>query len=172
MTSILEGVATRGTAARLRSLKRHLGGKTGTTNENKEAWFVGFTPDLVVATYLGFDEPRTLGRRETGATAALPIFYDFAAKALVGTPDTPFRTPRGIKLVRINYQTGLPATPNDKSVIVEALKPDFDFNRHKQKIIGENTDNNASSAGENGINSQSTVFETSEDSGFQLGTEY
>ena len=172
MTSILEGVATRGTAARLRSLKHHLGGKTGTTNENKEAWFVGFTPDLVVATYLGFDEPRTLGRRETGATAALPIFYDFAAKALVGTPDTPFRTPRGIKLVRINYQTGLPATPNDKSVIVEALKPDFDFKRHKQKIIGESTDNTANGAEENGADSQNTVFDTSDDGGFQLGTEY
>lgn len=172
MTSILEGVAQRGTAARLRSLKRHLGGKTGTTNENKEAWFVGFTPDLVVATYLGFDEPRTLGRRETGAAAALPVFYDFAAKALAGKPDTPFRTPRGIKLVRVNYQNGRPATPQDKSVIVEALKPDFDFNRHKQKIIGESTETGAASENGSGTPPQNAVFETSEDGGFQLGTEY
>ena len=77
MTSIMEGVAIRGTAARLRHLGYHLGGKTGTTNENKESWFVGFTPDMVVATYVGFDEPRILGRRETGATVALPVFYDF-----------------------------------------------------------------------------------------------
>lgn len=67
MVSILEGVAQRGTAARLRQLGKHLAGKTGTTNKNQDAWFVGFSPDLVVAVYVGFDEPRTLGRYETGA---------------------------------------------------------------------------------------------------------
>lgn len=129
MTSILEGVAVRGTGARLRALKRHLAGKTGTTNDNKDGWFMGFSPDLVVGTYVGFDEPRTLGRRETGAAVALPIFYNFMEQALKNQPDIPFRIPKGIKLVRINNKTGKPATPNDTSVIFEALKPDFDFNK-------------------------------------------
>ncbi|MBR6327393.1 MAG: penicillin-binding protein 1A, partial [Alphaproteobacteria bacterium] len=77
MISMLEGVAVRGTGARLRSLNRHLAGKTGTTNDNKDAWFIGFSPDLVVGVYVGYDEPVSLGRIETGASAALPVFYTF-----------------------------------------------------------------------------------------------
>lgn len=167
MTSILEGTAIRGTAGRLRQLGRNLAGKTGTTNENKEAWFVGFSPDLVVALYLGFDEPRTLGRLETGASAALPVFQSFAKEAFADQPNLPFRIPKGIKLVRINYETGRPATPQDTSVIVEALKPDFDFNKAKQKVIGE--DNKTI-----GDNAESgAIYNTSDDEDqFQLGTQY
>lgn len=173
MTSIMEGVAIRGTAAKLRGLGYHLGGKTGTTNENKESWFVGFTPDMVVATYVGFDEPRILGRRETGATVALPVFYDFMHEALKGRADIPFRSPRGIKLVRVNYQNGRPATPQDKSVIVEALKPDFDFDTHKQKVIGENTSASDNENTAEADSSQNTVFRTEDNSGeFQMGSEY
>ena len=80
--------------------------------------------------------------------------------------------PQGIRLVRINHDTGKPAVPTDKSVIVEALKPDFDFNRHKQKIIGESTEAGAASENGSGTPPQNAVFETSEDGGFQLGTEY
>lgn len=136
MTSILEGVATRGTGARLNGLHRHLAGKTGTTNETKDAWFVGFSPDLVAGVYVGFDEPESLGRTETGAASALPIFYDFMKEALQGTPDTSFRIPAGIKLVRVNPQTGKPSAPGDSVVITEALKPDFDFN-NRQRVIGD-----------------------------------
>lgn len=171
MTSILEGVAIRGTAARLRQLNRHLGGKTGTTNENKESWFVGFSPDLVVATYIGFDEPRTLGKRETGASAALPIFLNFAKQAFAGQPDIPFRIPQGIKLVRINYNTGHPAKPQDSSVIVEALKPDFDFNQQKQKVIGGDSSDVKSETSDE--TNGGAIFSTSDDeSAFQLGTQY
>lgn len=166
MTSILEGVAVRGTGARLRALKRHLAGKTGTTNDNKDGWFMGFSPDLVVGTYVGFDEPRTLGRRETGAAVALPIFYNFMEQALKNQPDIPFRIPQGIKLVRINNKTGKPATPNDTSVIFEALKPDFDFNKNKQRIIGEDTKPAHS------LEDTAKVFGVDEDNDFQLGTEY
>ena len=165
MTSILEGVAVRGTGARLRALKRHLAGKTGTTNDNKDGWFMGFSPDLVVGTYVGFDEPRTLGRRETGAVA-LPIFYNFMEQALKNQPDIPFRIPKGIKLVRINNKTGKPATPNDTSVIFEALKPDFDFNKNKQRIIGEEAKPAHS------LEDTAKVFGVDEDNDFQLGTEY
>lgn len=140
MTSILEGVATRGTGARLNGLHRHIAGKTGTTNETKDAWFVGFTPDLVAGVYVGFDEPISLGRSETGAHSALPIFYDFMAEALKNTPDTNFRIPEGIKLVRVNPQTGKPSSPSDSTVIIEALKPDFEFN-NKQRVIGDDDDN-------------------------------
>ena len=169
MTSILEGVAQRGTGARLRSIGRHLAGKTGTSNQNKDAWFMGFSPDLVVGVYVGFDEPRTLGRRETGAAAALPIFYGFMKEALASQPDIPFRMPQGIRLVRINHDTGKPAVPTDKSVIVEALKPDFDFDKGRQRVIGSNTEaEDENEGGEGGA-----LFENaSENSDFQLGAEY
>lgn len=136
MVSILQGVAIRGTGARLASLNKNLAGKTGTTNENKDAWFIGFSPDLVVGVYVGFDEPRTLGKIETGAAAALPIFYDFMKDALKDKPNYDFRVPKGIRFIRVNPQTGKPATLDDKVVIVEALKPDFDFNNN-QRVIGD-----------------------------------
>ena len=158
MTSILEGVATRGTGAKLNGLHRHLAGKTGTTNETKDAWFVGFSPDLVVGVYVGFDEPESLGRFETGAQAALPIFYDFMENALKDVPDTSFRIPAGIKLVRVNPQTGRPSAPGDTTVIIEALKPDFDFN-NRQKQIG-NDENTAAGT------------EQEAQSGLQIGGEY
>ena len=167
MTSILEGVALRGTGARLRSIGKHLAGKTGTSNQNKDAWFMGFSPDLVVGVYVGFDGPRTRGRREPGAAAALPIFYGFMKEALANQPDIPFRIPQGIKLVRINHDTGKPAVPTDKSVIVEALKPDFDFDKVRQRVIGSNTEAENDNNAEGGA-----VFENSSNSDFQLGAEY
>lgn len=170
MVSILEGVAVRGTGARLRALGKHLAGKTGTTNKNQEGWFVGFSPDLVVAVYVGFDEPRSLGRVETGAAVGLPIFNDFMREALENQADIPFRIPTGIKLVRINYETGKPASPSDKSVIVEALKPDFDFDKSKQRVIGDADEN------KNTLDASSddkSIFENAEENDdFQLGTEY
>lgn len=168
MTSILEGVAVRGTGARLRSLGKHLAGKTGTTNENKDGWFMGFSPDLVVGVYIGFDEPKTLGRRETGAAVALPVFYNFMEKALAKQADIPFRTPQGIKLVRINSLTGKPATPSDTSVIVEALKPDFDFDKNKQRVIGSE----GGDVADNSLTVENQKVFDSEDNEFQLGTQY
>lgn len=136
MVSILQGVAIRGTGAKLASLKKNLAGKTGTTNQNKDAWFMGFSPDIVVGIYVGFDEPRTLGRIETGAAAALPIFYDFMKEALKDKPNLEFRVPKGIRFVRINPKTGKPASLDDKVVIQEALKPDFRFDDN-QRVIGD-----------------------------------
>ncbi len=122
--SIMEGVVQHGTAAAARKLGRTLGGKTGTTNDSVDTWFMGFSPDLVVGTYVGFDTPHSLGRHETGASVALPIFIRFMEEALKGTPDVPFRIPEGIQLVRIDAKTGqLPsiATP-EKNIIYEAFK--------------------------------------------------
>ena len=166
MTSILEGVAIRGTGARLRGLGRHLAGKTGTTNDNKEGWFVGFSPDLVVGTYVGFDEPRSLGKVETGASVALPIFYRFMEEALKGQPDTAFRIPTGIKLVRVNYETGNPAQPSDKVVILEALKPEFSFS-NTARVIGGNDEDSPQANGSYKNFGNSTGQEA-----FQLGTQY
>lgn len=166
MVSILEGVAQYGTGSKLRAIGKHLAGKTGTTNKNQDSWFVGFSPDLVVATYVGFDEPRSLGRYETGAALALPIFYNFMNEALANQPDIPFRIPAGIKLVRVNHDTGRPAQPSDKSVIVEALKPEFSFDSKKQRVIGT-----PGAEGETAADA-SPAFENDDSDEVQLGSEY
>jgi penicillin-binding protein 1A len=106
MVNMLQGVIERGTAVAARVLGRPLAGKTGTTNESKDAWFVGFSPDLVVGVFVGFDQPASLGPRETGASVALPIWIEFMRGALDGTPPTPFRTPPGILLVQVDAETG------------------------------------------------------------------
>ncbi|MGC2855511.1 penicillin-binding protein 1A [Novispirillum sp. DQ9] len=119
---IMEGVIENGTGRRLRDLGVPLAGKTGTTNESFDAWFIGFTPDLVVGVFVGFDVPRTLGAKETGSSVALPVFHDFMREALKGTPVRPFAVPRGIQLVRVNHDTGRIAMPGDTKVILEAFK--------------------------------------------------
>lgn len=125
VVSFLEGVVKRGTGKKARALQTTLGGKTGTTNESRDAWFIGFAPDLVVGVYVGFDTPKTLGKRETGAKAALPVFIDFMKRALAGESSIPFRIPRGVKLVPIDAKTGLLPAPNTpkRDVILEAFIP-------------------------------------------------
>jgi penicillin-binding protein 1A len=123
MVHILEGVVERGTGHIVASVGKPLAGKTGTSNDSKDTWFVGFSPDLTVSVFVGFDEPASLGERETGASAAAPIFRDFMMEALKDKPPTPFRIPPGIRLVRVNAATGRPAEPGDKTVIYEAFKP-------------------------------------------------
>jgi penicillin-binding protein 1A len=122
----MEGVVQRGTATVLKSLNRPIAGKTGTTNEEKDVWFIGFTPDLVVGVFMGYDTPRPLGKGNTGGQVAAPVFRDFLKIALGDAPPVPFRQPPGIKLVRVNLKTGLRAGPGDTSTIVEAYKPNED----------------------------------------------
>ncbi|MCB9947303.1 MAG: penicillin-binding protein 1A [Rhodospirillaceae bacterium] len=117
MVSMLEGVVQRGTGRRLASLGLPLAGKTGTTNESRDAWFVGFSPDLVVGTFVGFDTPRSLGESETGGGSAAPIFGAFMAEALEGQDVPPFRIPPEVSLVRINPETGAPAAPGDPAIL-------------------------------------------------------
>jgi membrane peptidoglycan carboxypeptidase len=120
---MLEGVIQRGTAARLKSLGRPLAGKTGTTNESKDTWFIGFSPDLVVGVFVGFDEPKSLGKRETGSSVAAPIWGDFMKEALADELPMPFRVPPGIKNIRVNAKTGRLASADDANVIWEAFLP-------------------------------------------------
>jgi penicillin-binding protein 1A len=126
MTSMLEGVVQAGTATALKEVGKPIAGKTGTTNEAKDAWFVGFSPDLAVAIYMGYDKPRPLGRGNaaTGGHLAAPIARDFMKLALADKPATPFKIPAGIKLVRVDAKTGMRAGPGDTGrTIMEAFKP-------------------------------------------------
>jgi penicillin-binding protein 1A len=123
MVSILEGVVQRGTGTAVRAVGKPLAGKTGTTNDSKDAWFVGFSPDLAVGVYVGYDQPRSLGGKETGGAIAAPIFRDFMTEALADKPATPFRVPPDLRLVRIDLSTGQRPTGEGGRVILESFKP-------------------------------------------------
>lgn len=123
ITSMMEGVVLRGTGIAIRDLNKPIAGKTGTSNEEKDAWFVGFSPDLAVGVYIGFDTPRPMGSGATGGGIAAPIFRDFMRVALADKPAVPFRVPAGIKLIRIDPKTGLRAGGSGTAAILEAFKP-------------------------------------------------
>lgn len=123
MVTMMEGVISRGTGRRMGKTGFAVAGKTGTTNDNTNAWFVGFTPDLVVGVYVGYDRPRPLGKRETGSTAAVPIFGQFIRDAMAEKPAIPFRRPEGINLFPINALSGERGRAGEKDVILEAFKP-------------------------------------------------
>ncbi len=123
MVNMLEGVIQRGTGVAAKVLDRPLAGKTGTTNDSKDVWFMGFSPDLVCGVFVGYDQPQSLGKHEQGATIALPIWIDFMRDALGDQPPVPFRTPPGVQLVQVDAQTGLLPGPDSKSVISEAFLP-------------------------------------------------
>ena len=123
VVSMLEGVVKRGTGRRIRTVDKPLAGKTGTTNDSFDTWFIGFSPDLAVGVFVGFDTPRSLGSRETGSSVAAPVFKEFMATALEGEPEIPFRIPPGVRLVRVSRTSGLPAKPADTDVILEAFRP-------------------------------------------------
>ena len=123
MTSMMEGVVLRGTAPVVKELGVPVAGKTGTTNEEKDAWFVGYTPDLVTSVYIGYDTPKPMGKGNTGGGLAAPIFTSFMKDALADKAKVDFRVPRGIKLIPINRKTGLLAKAGGNGVIMEAFKP-------------------------------------------------
>ena len=106
MTSMLEGAVKRGTGKKLKHLKVPLAGKTGTTNKNFDAWFIGFTSNLAIGVYIGYDEPKSLGKFETGAKAALPIFKKFVETAIYKEEMKPFKIPESIYFFPVNYDTG------------------------------------------------------------------
>jgi penicillin-binding protein 1A len=138
MTSILQGAVQRGTAKKLRSLKVPLAGKTGTTNDNYDAWFIGFSSNLVIGVYVGYDNPKTLGKFETGSKAALPIFKDFVEKALFKEDFGEFRIPENIYLTSLNYDTGIKSAPGEKNTIIEALTIKDINNINNNNLISTN----------------------------------
>ncbi len=127
MTSLMEGVVKRGTGRKLRNLNIPLAGKTGTTNKNMDAWFLGFTSKLVIGVYVGFDVPKSLGKYETGAKAALPIFKTFIEKVVKKKDARPFKIPKNINLVLVDAETGMKADINTKKVIYESFKTKDNF---------------------------------------------
>ncbi len=122
MTSILEGVVERGTGKKLRNLNLQLAGKTGTTNNNTDTWFIGYTSNLVVGVYVGYDNPKRLGKYETGSKTALPIFKDFIKKAVNNYEARPFKIAKGIKMMVIDAETGKKADFGSKKTIIESFK--------------------------------------------------
>ena len=141
ITSILKGAVTRGTGKKLRDLNVPLAGKTGTTNNNFDAWFIGFNSNLVVGVYIGFDNPRTLGKYETGSKAALPIFKNFIKGVLYLDEFEEFEAPNGIYFAPINYNTGKQTDFDDKNFILEAFKEkDINSLNNNQLISNYNYD--------------------------------
>jgi penicillin-binding protein 1A len=122
ITSMMEGVVQGGTAMVMKEVGKPIAGKTGTTNDEKDAWFIGFSPDIVVGIYVGYDKPRNLGRKATGGALAAPIAKDFMKLALADKPAIPFRVPAGIKLIRVDAKSGMRAGPGDRGIL-EAFKP-------------------------------------------------
>ncbi len=122
ITSMMEGAVQRGTGTALREVGKPIAGKTGTTNDAKDVWFIGFSPDLAVGVYLGYDKPRSIGGRATGGGLAAPIVKDFMKVALANKPPVPFRVPSGIKLVRVDPRSGTRVGPGAPAIL-EGFKP-------------------------------------------------
>ena len=167
MVNVLEGVVERGTGRRAQAIGKPVAGKTGTSNDSRDAWFLGFTPDLAVGVYVGFDTPRTLGKKETGSSAALPIFVDFMQQALADKPATPFRVPSGVRLVRIDADSGLLPGPTTEQVIWEAFLPgteptkvtpeDYDIYEQDPQSIGVTVENSGNAFGDTNRNNGSGI---------------
>jgi penicillin-binding protein 1A len=156
VVQMLEGVVQRGTGRIVSSVGKPLAGKTGTTNQSDDAWFVGFSPDLVAGVYVGFDQPKTLGKREQGATVAAPAFRDFMAAALKGKPAIPFRIPPGIEMVRVDDRTGRLAQAGNRNVVWQAFKAGHLPRSSPEVVNGNNstyavsdTSSGASASGDN-----------------------
>ena len=141
MNSILQGTVQRGTAKKLRTLNVPLAGKTGTTNDNYDAWFIGFSSNLIIGVYIGYDSPKTLGKNETGSKVALPIFKDFVENALFEDDFSDFKIPENIYLTSLNYNTGVKSVLGEKDSIIEALKmKDINNLRNKNLILKKGSD--------------------------------
>tara|TARA_B100000963_G_scaffold45701_1_gene34110 strand:+ start:791 stop:3133 length:2343 start_codon:yes stop_codon:yes gene_type:complete len=143
ITSILEGATKRGTAKKLKNLNLDIAGKTGTTNKNTDTWFIGFTSDLVVGVYVGFDEPKTLGKFETGAKTAMPIFKSFIKKAVKKENTRPFKIPENITLMVVDSQTGKKVSFGSKKTLIESFKSEkidqnFDVNLKNNNRFNNN----------------------------------
>jgi penicillin-binding protein 1A len=131
LVTMMQGVVERGTGTAVKAVGKPIAGKTGTTNEYRDAWFVGFSPDLAAGVYVGYDQPDSLGKDETGGHVAAPIFRDFMIDALRNTPAIDFRIPPGLRLYRVSAATGLPVAGNEPAIF-EAYKPGTEPGKNRQ----------------------------------------
>jgi penicillin-binding protein 1A len=121
MTHLLQGVIQHGTGQRAKVLGRPVAGKTGTSSDYSDAWFIGYTPSLLAGVWVGFDDKSSLGKNESGSRAALPIWISFMDQALKNTPVETLTPPKGITLIKVNLETGLPSDGDSPETIVEAF---------------------------------------------------
>ena len=144
MTSILNGVTQRGTGKKLKDLKIDLAGKTGTTNKNTDTWFIGYTSNLVVGVYVGYDNPKSLGKFETGSKTALPIFKEFIKKTVKYSDARPFKIPNNIKMMVVDAKTGKRASYGTEETIIESFKKDVIENKSTNidKVFDNSIKNN------------------------------
>ena len=150
ITSMMEGVIKRGTAKQLQELEVPIAGKTGTTNQNKDAWFIGYTPDLVIGVYVGYDQPKSLGYKQTGSSVAVPIFKNFAEKIKINKNRKPFRVPSGISFVRIDSNSGM-VSNKQNSIIEPFILGSEPFSGNISIIDGLENFNNDSISGTGGL---------------------
>ena len=150
ITSMMEGVIKRGTAKKLKDLNVPIAGKTGTTNKNKDAWFIGYTPDLVIGVYVGYDQPKSLGYKQTGSSVAVPIFKKFAEKIKINKNKKPFRIPAGISFVRIDPKSGNVST-NQNSIVEPFILGSEPYSDNINIIDGLENFNNNSISGTGGL---------------------
>ncbi len=150
ITSMMEGVIKRGTAKKLKDLNVPIAGKTGTTNKNKDAWFIGYTPDLVIGIYVGYDQPKSLGYKQTGSSVAVPIFKNFAEKVKINKNKKPFRIPSGISFVRIDPSSGNVSTKED-SIVEPFILGSEPYSQNINIIDGLENFNNNSISGTGGL---------------------
>ena len=157
MTHLLQGVVQHGTGQRAKVLGRPVAGKTGTSSDYSDAWFIGYTPSLLAAVWVGFDDKTSLGKNETGARAALPIWISFMDKALRNTPVETPKPPKGITLIKVNIETGLPTEGDSPDTIVEAFidssipwkkeGPEEESSSSGTPVTGRSPDNPAAPSG-------------------------
>ena len=148
ITTMMEGVVKRGTAKKLKELNVPIAGKTGTTNDNKDAWFIGYTPNLVIGIYVGYDTPKSLGFKQTGSSVAVPIFEILAKKININSSKIPFRVPSGVSFVKIDPKTGMPS--NNESSILETYilgSEPYNQNFNKLDMLGKDENNSISGTG-------------------------
>jgi penicillin-binding protein 1A len=138
LTSLLEGVMQRGSGASARFLDFPIAGKTGTSNESRDVWFIGYTPDIAIGVFIGFDDHSlSLGKNANGTNTALPVFIDFMLEAKKYLTPKPFKVPRGVKLRKIDAETGADPSPNSSKVILEAFKENDDENFEQPNLTKE-----------------------------------
>ncbi len=150
ITSMMEGVIERGTAKKLRDLNIPVAGKTGTTNDNKDAWFIGYTPNMVIGVFVGYDNPKSLGYKQTGSSVAVPIFKNFAIKSNLNSMKIPFRVPSGISFVRIDPKTGM-SSNNNESILEPYVIGTEPYNQNINVIDSLETIKNNSISGTGGL---------------------
>ena len=136
MVSILKGAVDRGTGRKTKIEGIEIAGKTGTTNNNTDAWFIGYTSDLIIGIYTGFDKPLSLGKKETGSSVAVPIFKDIIQQYLNSNKSLPFRVPNGIELIKTDLDTGKIITNNDSNSIYEAFGINDKISPNSETLIG------------------------------------